>query len=119
MNRACCTVVSRNYLAYARTLHASFSRFNPDVPLFVLLADEMGDGEEYRKELFNVLTPNMLGIGGYKKLAFRYNVFELNTNLKGLWSYSYTGRLRDGSLHGGVDAGSTLLQSVPSMTSQP
>ena len=36
------TIVSKNYLAYARTLCDSFKRFNPDMPFYVLLVDELG-----------------------------------------------------------------------------
>ncbi len=41
MIRAACTIVSLNYLPYARTLCDSFLSLHPDYQFFVLLVDRL------------------------------------------------------------------------------
>ena len=38
---ACGTIVAKSYLSFARVLAASFRRYHPAIPFFVLLADEV------------------------------------------------------------------------------
>ena len=38
---AVCTVITKSYLPYARTLASSLAEHNPDVDLYVLLADKV------------------------------------------------------------------------------
>jgi len=52
---AAATIVAKNFLSYARVLADSFLRHHPDVPLFVLLADEVDGYFDPRAEAFRML----------------------------------------------------------------
>lgn len=78
-----CTIVSKNYLAYARTLCSSFKRFNPEMPFYVLLVDELVDVEfDVKSEPYELIEARSIGIENFKRAAFRFNILELNTNVK-------------------------------------
>lgn len=82
MSRAACTIVSPNYLAYARTLSASYLRQHPDDEFFVLIVADLADAVPFQGDRF---TPVMLGEIGLKDLrgeAMKYEILELNTNVK-------------------------------------
>jgi hypothetical protein len=77
MNRAACTIISPNYLAYARTLAASYLKHHPGHRFFVLLVADLSDAAPF--------TPVMLGEIGLSDLrgeAMKYDILELNTNVK-------------------------------------
>lgn len=82
--RAACTIVSKNYLAYAKVLSESFSLQHPDVPFYVLIVDRKGEHEteEMESRYFKAVHVEDLGIPEFKKVSFKYNVLELNTNVK-------------------------------------
>lgn len=62
------TIVAGNYLAFARVLAASFRRFHPEVPFYVLVLDEPApEGEEFR-----VVRPAELGLGELGQILFGY-----------------------------------------------
>jgi hypothetical protein len=82
MIRAACTIVSLNYLAYARTLCDSFLRFHPDFKFYVLLVDRLPEDIDLAAEPFEVLLVEDLDIPDFKAVAFKYGVVELNTNVK-------------------------------------
>src|SRR6266536_840118 len=82
MIRAACTIVSANYLAYARTLCDSFLQFHPEHKFYVLLVDRLPDGVDARKENFELLLVEELGIPNFHSVAFQYDILELNTNVK-------------------------------------
>src|SRR6266536_1239552 len=82
MIRAACTIVSANYLAYARTLCDSFLQFHPEHKFYVLLVDRLPDGVDARKENFELLLVEELGIPNFLSVAFQYDILELNTNVK-------------------------------------
>ncbi len=80
---AACTIVSKNYLAYARTLSNSFKKQHPDTPFYVLLVDEMGDFKlDMAQETFELFEVRSIGIKNFQKISFRFNILELNTNVK-------------------------------------
>jgi hypothetical protein len=81
-NYAACTIVSKNYFAYARTLYASFILHNPDAKFFVLLVDENNDDIALSQEPFEVIEAFSLNIPGFKQAAFKFDIMELNTNVK-------------------------------------
>ncbi len=82
MVNAACTIVSLNYLAYARSLYYSFSRYHPDWKFYVLLVDRIPDGIDLSSEPFELLLVDGLGIRDFGSVAFKYGVVELNTNVK-------------------------------------
>jgi hypothetical protein len=82
MIRAACTIVSLNYLAYARTLCESFLRFHPNLKFYVLLVDRLPEDIDLAAEPFELLLVENLDISYFKAVAFKYGVVELNTNVK-------------------------------------
>src|SRR5258708_12398750 len=80
MIRAACTIVSLNYLPYARTLCASFLDFHPDCKFYVLLVDRLPDGFDITHEKFELILVEHLGIPDFESLPFSYILLELNTN---------------------------------------
>ncbi len=82
--RAACTIVSKNYFAYASVLYHTFHEKNPDVQFFILLVDKVESGEkaDFAINGAAVLSVEELGIQNFKSIAFKYNILELNTNVK-------------------------------------
>ena len=79
---AACTVITKNRLAYARVLAASFLHHHPDTPFFVLLVDRVDGYVSLESEPFEVLTLESLGIADIWTLCFQYNAFELACAVK-------------------------------------
>jgi hypothetical protein len=83
-----CTIVARNYLAYARVLAASYARHHPGERLNVLVID--GETEEAvaaprpASEPFETILPSQLPLPGaeYRRMASIYEVMELATAVK-------------------------------------
>lgn len=79
-----CTIVSPNYLAYARTVSASYLAQHPGHRFFVLIVADLPledrtffEGDEF--------TPVMLveiGLDDVRCEAMKYDILELNTNVK-------------------------------------
>jgi hypothetical protein len=82
MVRAACTIVSLNYLSYARTLCDSFLRSQPDCKFYVLLVDRLPADFERLSERFEMITVEELDIADFTSVAFKYDILELNTNVK-------------------------------------
>ena len=76
------TIVSKNYLAFARTLMASVRQHQPDALRFVILVDEVAGEFEPDKEDFVVIQSDLLGIPNSGWFHFKYSVLELNTAVK-------------------------------------
>jgi hypothetical protein len=79
---AACTIISKNYIAMARTLAGSFHKFHPDVPFFVLLVDQVDGYFEAEREAFYLVGMNELDIPDTDSFCFKYNILELNTAVK-------------------------------------
>ena len=82
MNLAACTIISKNYIALARTLADSFRQFHPDIPFFVLLVDRVDGYFRPESERFYLLDIEALDIPGKDSFRFKYNILELNTAVK-------------------------------------
>ena len=82
MVRAACTICSLNYLPYARTLCDSFLRYHPDCKFYVLLVDRLPADFERLSERFEMITVEELDIADFPSVAFKYDILELNTNVK-------------------------------------
>ena len=76
------TIVSANYMAYAKTLMASIRERNPDSLRYVFLADETSSDLNIEPGLFELRLAKDLPIPHFQHLAFRYNILEFNTALK-------------------------------------
>jgi hypothetical protein len=82
MIRAACTIVSLNYLPYARVLCDSFLRFHPDYKFYVLLVDRLPADIDVTRERFELIPVEGLGIPDFPSVAFKYDILELNTAVK-------------------------------------
>ena len=84
-----CTIVARNYLAFARVLAESFLSIHPDSSFTTLVVDAEF-GLEDRDEPFQVLTPAELDLSQdeFHRMAVMYDVTELSTALKP-WALRY------------------------------
>jgi hypothetical protein len=82
MIRAACTIISLNYLPYARTLCGSFLDLHPDYKFYVLLVDRLPEGFDISHEKFELVLVENLGIPNFESVAFKYDILQLNTNVK-------------------------------------
>jgi Nucleotide-diphospho-sugar transferase len=92
MNRAACTIVSVNYLHYARLLCNSFHNCHPGLPFFVLLVDRLPAGMDVSNEPYELVCVEDLDIPNFRSIAFKYDVLELNTNVKATFLRSLLNR---------------------------
>lgn len=79
---AVCTIVSKNYLAYARVLAESLRQHHPDSHFFVLLVDRVDGQFDPRAEPFTLVEIEQLPIPDLPRFCFQYSVLELNTAAK-------------------------------------
>jgi hypothetical protein len=82
MTKAACTIVSLNYLPYARVLCESYLRHHPDHRFVVLIVDRVPNGIDLSKEQFEVILVEDLAIPDFSSVAFKYDILALNTNVK-------------------------------------
>jgi len=82
MIRAACTIVSLNYLPYARTLCDSFLQFHPEYKFYVLLVDRLPQGFDTARERYELILVEDLRIPNFESVSFKYGILELNTNVK-------------------------------------
>jgi hypothetical protein len=76
------TIVAKNYLPQARTLGDSIRRIHPDLPFYILLADETEGLLDLTKEQHPVIEVKDIGIVGYRDMAFKYSLVEFSTGIK-------------------------------------
>ena len=85
IERAICTVITKNYLAHARMLADSIEQHNHGLKLYVLLADEIDDYFDPKLENFELIPwQNLPDQEQVKKMLFYYSPFELCCALRGL-----------------------------------
>lgn len=79
-----CTVVARNYLAYARVVAGSLTRHHPDARLVALVLDDEDREIDANREPFDVLHPSDLDLHPleFHRMAAIYDVLELATAIK-------------------------------------
>lgn len=80
--RAACTIIAKNYLAFARTLAQSFLSFHPDSKFYVLIVDEFEGYINPAEECFEIVSLNDLEIPDLPSFCFKYDVKELCTAAK-------------------------------------
>lgn len=78
---AACTIASANYLDFVMTSYTSFSRYHPGQRYFVLIVDEPEQVAQ-RDYPFEVVYAKDLPLRDFYGVAFRFDVLELNTNVK-------------------------------------
>lgn len=82
MSNAVFTIVSRNYFAYARTLGNSLRASNPDTEYNILIVDRKDPTFEAHHPEWRITWVEDLGIPNFPHIAFKYDILELNTNVK-------------------------------------
>ncbi len=98
MNKsAVCTIVTKSYLPYARTLASSLAEHNPDIQLYVLLADRVDNYFDPSLEPFKLIyLENLSDQRTIEKMCFYYTTFELCCALRGaLHEYMYQNSVAD------------------------
>lgn len=75
---AAITIVSKPYLALARVTAQSFREHNPDIPFYMLLADDEQGRLDPTREPFQILHMEDLGITALKQFQFRHTELELS-----------------------------------------
>lgn len=76
------TIVSSNYLAYARTLFDSIEAHYPTSPRVLCIADKPDVAQAEMGGRCTVLTIDDLGLPNKEHFLYRYGVMELNTAVK-------------------------------------
>ncbi len=79
---AACTIIAKNYLAFARVFASSFHEHHPDIPVYVLLVDRVDGYFDPSVEPFELIELSELDIPDAPALCFKYNVTELNCAVK-------------------------------------
>ncbi len=77
-----CTIVSPNYLPFARTLARSYQVQHPGEPFFVLVVARDMNRSQFRDEPFTAVLLEDIGLESLAALAMKYAILELNTNVK-------------------------------------
>jgi hypothetical protein len=79
-----CTIVSPNYLAYARTLSASYLEHHPTHQFFVLLVADLAQAKRSKFEGLGFIPMLLgeIGLEDIKREGMKYDILELNTNVK-------------------------------------
>ena len=77
-----CSIVSNNYLPFARVFARSLLEHHPDAEIYVCLVDRPHPSLSYDDEPFEVVFAEQLDIPRFQNFAFRYSILELNTAVK-------------------------------------
>ena len=77
-----CTIIAKNYLAYARVLAKSLREHHPASRLWTLIIDDFAGYVDPADEPFIALTPADVGCEAFTHMALRYSVLELSTAVK-------------------------------------
>jgi hypothetical protein len=76
------TIASRNYFAYTKTLGNSLRTSNPDLDYHILIVDRKDPEFEAKNPGWKITWVEDLGIDNFEHVAFKYDILELNTNVK-------------------------------------
>jgi hypothetical protein len=80
-----CTIITKNYVAYARTLALSLAEHNPGSTLYVLLADRLDNYFDPQNEPFKLIQLEELSNQKVvEDMCFYYTPFELCCALRGM-----------------------------------
>jgi len=77
-----CTIIAKNYVAYARVLARSFAEHHPEGRFWTLITDDFSEYIDPAQEPFEILTPQGVGCAQFTQMALRYSVLELSTAVK-------------------------------------
>jgi hypothetical protein len=78
--KAIFTICAKNYMAHAKTLGDSVKKIHPECDFFILLSDEL-EGNDLNCD-YQIIESKDIGIAGFEKMAFQYDVIEFSTSVK-------------------------------------
>ncbi len=81
-SRGACTIISPNYLPYARVVASSYLAQHPGHRFFVLLVCSLGEVSAFAGEAFTPVALGEIGLLDPRAEAMKYDILELNTNVK-------------------------------------
>jgi hypothetical protein len=81
-DRAICTIIAKNYVAFARTLAQSLQTFHPDDKCYVLIVDDFDGYINPADESFEIVKLTDLSIPDLPGFCFKYYIKELCTATK-------------------------------------
>ena len=87
MRKAIFTIVSNNYLHYARTLLESVAIHHPECERFCVLVDVDPSIALSFPDEFAIVRLEELDLPDFRKFTFRYSILELNTAVKP-WAFA-------------------------------
>jgi glycosyltransferase involved in cell wall biosynthesis/SAM-dependent methyltransferase len=76
------TICSRNFLAFAKTLHESLKEHHPESQFYVALCDLPDPPFDPSSEPFPFIHLDQLEIPNWREMSQRYNITEFNTAIK-------------------------------------
>lgn len=87
VNICATTIVSSNYLAYAKVLADSIRLHFIEASFFVLVVDRKTVQTEQQARLLGleIVWAEELGLADFERLAYKFDILELNTALKPSW----------------------------------
>jgi lipopolysaccharide biosynthesis glycosyltransferase len=85
---AVCTIIAKNYIAFARTLARSFLVLHPGYKCYVLIVDDFEGYINPQEECFEIVRLSDLRIPNLQAFRFKYDVKELCTATKA-WLLEY------------------------------
>ena len=77
-----CTIIAKNYVAFARVLARSHAEHHPGSRLFTLVIDDVEGYLDQAQEPFELVQVPDIGIEHYDRMAALYTVLELSTAVK-------------------------------------
>ena len=77
-----CTIIAKNYVAFARVLARSHAEHHPGSRLFTLVIDDVEGYLDPAAEPFELVDVPEIGIEHYDRMAALYTVLELSTAVK-------------------------------------
>ena len=80
--RAAFTIISANYLSFARVLCRSFLEQHPDAAFYVVLCDRLESKFDPDEELFRLISIDELPLPWPDCYPYQYSILELNTAVK-------------------------------------
>jgi hypothetical protein len=77
-----CTIVSPNYLPFARTLAKSYLQHHPAAKFYVLVVARSGEKTLFDAEPFSAVMLEEIGLPKLNSVGMKYDILEFNTNVK-------------------------------------